>query len=234
MLLLYEALRDLRVREDAIDTPLETTGGMRLADDIVVIAILRAGLGMTDGALRLIPEARVGHLGIYRDEAALQPVGYYESIPGTRRRRDRRRRPDARHGRERGARAERIKRDAVRAAALRLPGRRARGAARVARGASGRARRGARRSTASSTSAGTSGRGSAMRGTGSSGRSERGLRSSCVLARRELRLGKEGEPGGSWHRSAVGTSVSSWWRLRSDKLDAGASWGESRVELGGA
>ena len=81
MLLLYEALRDLRVREDAIDTPLETTGGMRLADEIVVIAILRAGLGMTDGALRLIPEARVGHLGIYRDEAELQPVGYYESIP---------------------------------------------------------------------------------------------------------------------------------------------------------
>jgi uracil phosphoribosyltransferase len=81
MLLLYEALRDLRVREDEIATPLETTGGMRLADEIVVIAILRAGLGMTDGALRLIPEARVGHLGIYRDEEALQPVGYYESIP---------------------------------------------------------------------------------------------------------------------------------------------------------
>jgi uracil phosphoribosyltransferase len=81
MLLLYEALRDLRVREDAIETPLETTGGMRLADEIVVIAILRAGLGMTDGALRLIPEARVGHLGLYRDEKSLQPVGYYESIP---------------------------------------------------------------------------------------------------------------------------------------------------------
>jgi uracil phosphoribosyltransferase len=81
MLLLYEALRDLRVREDQIATPLETTGGMRLVDEIVVIAILRAGLGMTDGALRLIPEARVGHLGIYRDEEALQPVGYYESIP---------------------------------------------------------------------------------------------------------------------------------------------------------
>ena len=70
MLLLYEALRDLRVREDQIDTPLEQTGGMRLADEIVVIAILRAGLGMTDGALRLIPEARVGHLGLYRDHAA--------------------------------------------------------------------------------------------------------------------------------------------------------------------
>lgn len=81
MLLLYEALRDLRVREDQIDTPLETTGGMRLADEIVVVAILRAGLGMTDGALRLIPEARVGHLGLYRDEESLRPVGYYESIP---------------------------------------------------------------------------------------------------------------------------------------------------------
>ena len=81
MLLLYEALRDLRVREDAIETPLETTAGMRLADEIVVIAILRAGLGMTDGALRLIPEARVGHLGLYRDEESLQPVGYYESVP---------------------------------------------------------------------------------------------------------------------------------------------------------
>ena len=81
MLLLFEALRDLRVREDAIETPLETTGGMRLADEIVVIAILRAGLGMLDGALRLIPEARVGHLGLYRDEESLQPVGYYESIP---------------------------------------------------------------------------------------------------------------------------------------------------------
>ncbi len=81
MLLLFEALRDLRVREDRIDTPLEQTGGMRLADEIVVIAILRAGLGMTDGALRLIPEARVGHLGLYRDEESLQPVGYYESVP---------------------------------------------------------------------------------------------------------------------------------------------------------
>jgi uracil phosphoribosyltransferase len=81
MLLLFEALRDLRVREEQLDTPLETTGGMRLADEIVVIAILRAGLGMTDGALRLIPEARVGHLGLYRDEESLQPVGYYESVP---------------------------------------------------------------------------------------------------------------------------------------------------------
>ena len=81
MLLLFEALRDLRVREDQVETPLETPGGMRLADEIVVVAILRAGLGMVDGALRLIPEARVGHLGVYRDEESLQPVGYYESLP---------------------------------------------------------------------------------------------------------------------------------------------------------
>ena len=79
---------------------------MRLADEIVVIAILRAGLGMTDGALRLIPEARVGHLGLYRDEESLQPVGYYESIPPhADGRRGRRRRPDAGHRRLGRARA---------------------------------------------------------------------------------------------------------------------------------
>jgi uracil phosphoribosyltransferase len=81
MLVLYEALRDLRVAEWQIDTPLEPTTGVRLADDIVLVAIMRAGLGMVDGALRLVPEARVGHLGIYRDEEALVPVGYYQSLP---------------------------------------------------------------------------------------------------------------------------------------------------------
>ena len=54
---------------------------MRLADEIVLVAILRAGLGMVDGLLRLVPEARVGHLGMYRDEEALRPVGYYENVP---------------------------------------------------------------------------------------------------------------------------------------------------------
>jgi uracil phosphoribosyltransferase len=81
MLLLYESLRDLRVREERVATPLEEAPAKRLADDIVVVAIMRAGLGMVDGALRLVPEARVGHLGIYRDEQALSPVGYYESLP---------------------------------------------------------------------------------------------------------------------------------------------------------
>ncbi len=77
----YEALRDLRLRERDVETPLETARGARLADELVVIAILRAGLGMVEGFLRLAPEARVGHLGIYRDEASARPVRYYESLP---------------------------------------------------------------------------------------------------------------------------------------------------------
>jgi uracil phosphoribosyltransferase len=81
MMLLYEALRDLALREEEIQTPLEAAEGRRLADEIVLIAILRAGLGMVEGALRVVPEARVGHLGMYRDEDSLKPVGYYENIP---------------------------------------------------------------------------------------------------------------------------------------------------------
>jgi len=77
----YEALRDLRVTDQEVETPLETTAGARLADEIVVVAILRAGLGMVEGFLRLVPEARVGHLGIYRDEVSAEPVGYYELLP---------------------------------------------------------------------------------------------------------------------------------------------------------
>jgi uracil phosphoribosyltransferase len=81
MLLLYEGLRDLRVTETTVATPLEDAPARRLADDIVVVAIMRAGLGMVDGALRLVPEARVGHLGVCRDEESLQAVNYYESLP---------------------------------------------------------------------------------------------------------------------------------------------------------
>ena len=77
----YEAMRTLRPQEIALETPLEAAPGVRLADEIVLVAILRAGLGMIDGVLRLVPEARVGHLGMYRDEEALRPVGYYENVP---------------------------------------------------------------------------------------------------------------------------------------------------------
>ncbi|HEX4690459.1 MAG TPA: uracil phosphoribosyltransferase [Solirubrobacteraceae bacterium] len=81
MILAYEAMRSLRTNEHDVATPLETAAGVSLADEIVIVAILRAGLGLVDGFLRLVPDARVGHLGMYRDEEALRPVGYYENIP---------------------------------------------------------------------------------------------------------------------------------------------------------
>jgi uracil phosphoribosyltransferase len=81
LILGYEAMRGLRGTDVRVQTPLEEAGGVRLADEVFVVAILRAGLGLVDGFLRLVPEARVGHLGMYRDEEALRPVGYYENIP---------------------------------------------------------------------------------------------------------------------------------------------------------
>lgn len=81
LILGYEAMRGLRAESVTVRTPLEDTEGVRLADEVFVVAILRAGLGLVDGFLRLVPEARVGHLGMYRDEEALRPVGYYENIP---------------------------------------------------------------------------------------------------------------------------------------------------------
>ena len=81
MILAYEAMRGLRPERLEVQTPLEMAEGVRLADPVVIVAILRAGLGMIDGVLRLVPEARVGHLGMYRDERELRPVGYYENVP---------------------------------------------------------------------------------------------------------------------------------------------------------
>src|ERR671932_633333 len=81
MILAYEAMRGLRGEERDVETPLESARGVSLADEVVIVAILRAGLGLVDGFLRLVPDARVGHLGMYRDEEALRPVGYYENIP---------------------------------------------------------------------------------------------------------------------------------------------------------
>src|SRR3954465_6604060 len=81
LILGYEAMRGLRAAAIQVQTPLETAPGIRLADEVFVVAILRAGLGLVDGFLRLVPDARVGHLGMYRDEEALRPVGYYENTP---------------------------------------------------------------------------------------------------------------------------------------------------------
>jgi uracil phosphoribosyltransferase len=73
--------RELPVKEVEIETPLESTQGRRLRDEVAVVPVLRAGLGMVEGFLRLLPDARVGHVGIYRDEEDHVPVGYYERLP---------------------------------------------------------------------------------------------------------------------------------------------------------
>lgn len=81
MLLAYEAMKNLEVEPIAVDTPLAGTTGSRLKNDIVVIPILRAGVGMLDGMLNLVPNARVGFVGMYRDHETKQPVPYYEKLP---------------------------------------------------------------------------------------------------------------------------------------------------------
>jgi len=80
-ILAYEALRGIRMKEIRIDTPLEETTGYEVAESVIVVPILRAGLGMVDGFVRFLPEARVGHLGMYRDEQTHEPVDYYSSVP---------------------------------------------------------------------------------------------------------------------------------------------------------
>jgi uracil phosphoribosyltransferase len=64
-----------------VTTPLQTCGGIALARPVVLVPILRAGLGLVDGMLRIVPDAQVGHLGLYRDEATLRPVTYYSRLP---------------------------------------------------------------------------------------------------------------------------------------------------------
>lgn len=76
-LLGYEALAGLPVVERELATPLEPTTGHVLDVNVAIVPILRAGLGMVDGLLRLLPTARVWHLGLYRDEETLRPVPYY-------------------------------------------------------------------------------------------------------------------------------------------------------------
>ncbi len=81
-ILAYEVLRGLRTRSETISTPLEDTDGVVLDEQIIVVPILRAGLGMIDGFVRFVPEARIGHLGMYRDESTHRPIDYYSNIPG--------------------------------------------------------------------------------------------------------------------------------------------------------
>jgi uracil phosphoribosyltransferase len=82
MLMAYEVTRQLEEAEVTIETPLETTVARRISGKkLVVVPVLRAGLGMVQGVLRLLPFARVGHVGIARDEESLQPVEYYFNVP---------------------------------------------------------------------------------------------------------------------------------------------------------
>jgi uracil phosphoribosyltransferase len=76
-----EVARGLPVRVVEIETPLESARGLRLRDDVTVVPVLRAGLGMVEGFLRLLPDARVGHLGIQRDHDDHAPIDYYERLP---------------------------------------------------------------------------------------------------------------------------------------------------------
>jgi uracil phosphoribosyltransferase len=77
----YEALADARTRPIRIETPIEQTDGVQLADRIGLVPILRAGLGMVDAMLELMPTAQVWHLGLFRDERTLRPVEYYNKLP---------------------------------------------------------------------------------------------------------------------------------------------------------
>jgi uracil phosphoribosyltransferase len=77
----YEALADARVNGIRVKTPLEETDGKKLADRIGLVPILRAGLGMVDAMLELMPTAQVWHLGLFRDERTLRPVEYYNKLP---------------------------------------------------------------------------------------------------------------------------------------------------------
>ncbi|HVO69733.1 MAG TPA: uracil phosphoribosyltransferase [Aggregatilineaceae bacterium] len=81
MLLGYEATADLELFERPVKTPLDMAPGYKLQEDVGLVPILRAGLGMVEGIHEMIPGAQVWHLGIYRDEKTLRPVSYYNKLP---------------------------------------------------------------------------------------------------------------------------------------------------------
>jgi uracil phosphoribosyltransferase len=82
LLLTYEATKEMGTEEIEVRTPMETTKARRISGKkVAVVPILRAGMGMLDGVLSLIPVARVGFLGLYRDEETLQPVEYFVKLP---------------------------------------------------------------------------------------------------------------------------------------------------------
>ena len=81
-LLTYEATKDLAVDPVAVETPMQKADGHRLSHRVGLVPILRAGLGMVDPVLAMLPDAEVWHLGFYRGEATLRPGEYYKKLPG--------------------------------------------------------------------------------------------------------------------------------------------------------
>lgn len=81
IILAYHALKELPLRSFDVETPIRKTTGYDIDQEIFVVPILRAGLSLTDALMQFIPDARVGHLGMYRDEETHQPVDYYSNIP---------------------------------------------------------------------------------------------------------------------------------------------------------
>ncbi|AKG74796.1 uracil phosphoribosyltransferase [Salinicoccus halodurans] len=83
MLMAYEVTRDLSLEDVEVDTPVQKTTAKRLSGKkLGIVPILRAGLGMQEGILKLIPSARVGHIGLYRDPDTLEAIEYYAKFPG--------------------------------------------------------------------------------------------------------------------------------------------------------
>jgi uracil phosphoribosyltransferase len=81
LILAMEATRELTTSPVRVDTPLETTDGLALRADVVVVPVLRAGLGMVEAVLELVPRARVGHIGLQRDEQTAIAARYYSKLP---------------------------------------------------------------------------------------------------------------------------------------------------------
>lgn len=77
----FEVTHNFSLQKYSLQTPLEKTTGYQLKDNIIIVPVLRAGLGMVEGFLNILPEARVGHVGLYRDEETLEPVDYYSKFP---------------------------------------------------------------------------------------------------------------------------------------------------------
>lgn len=81
IVLAYHSLSDLPLKETVIETPIQKTKGFIPGPEVVVIPILRAGLSLVDGIINFMPEAKVGHVGVYRDEETHKPVNYYDNLP---------------------------------------------------------------------------------------------------------------------------------------------------------